>query len=97
MSIVYVVPIAFTQRITYNNLYFVEGVFLYCFLEENSLLNLCLIVCVSYSLCHLILYQLICVIPHILNKLLLPYYVFFFFFPEVVSPGIPDFLLKECI
>lgn len=55
MSIVYVVPIAFTQRIMYNNLYFVEDVFLYRFLEENSLLNLCLIVCVSYSLCHLIL------------------------------------------
>lgn len=81
MSIVYVVPIAFTQWIMCNNLYFVEVVFLYYFLKENSLLNLfvSLAVFLISSVTWYLLYLLICVIPHIVNKLLLPCYVFFFF------------------
>lgn len=98
MSIISVVPIAFTQWMMYNNFYFLDGVFLYCLWKENSLLNLFVslsVFLISFVTWYL-LYLLICVIPHILNKLLLPY-TLGLFFSEMVSPGIPDFLFKKYI
>lgn len=82
MSIIYVVPVAFTQWMTCNNFYFLDGIFLYCSWKENSLLNLFVsssMFLISFVTWYL-LYLLICVIPHILNKLLLPYHTGIVFF-----------------
>lgn len=87
MPIIYVVPIAFIQWMMCNNFYFLNDVFLYCLWKENSLLNLFVslsVFLISFVTWYL-LYLLICVIPHILNKLLLPYHTGIVFFRNGVT------------
>lgn len=83
----YIVPIAFTRWMMCKYCYFLDGVFLYCLWKENSLLNLFVslsVFLISFVTWYL-LYLLICVIPHILNKLLLPYHIGIVFFRNGVT------------